>query len=337
MNHKRQARNRRGGRLYATLIVLLLLLGGYGITSFNKDTSAPSANPVLSQSALLKDVQLAWPAVGQAAVGSVEDGLLSRSSDTQGRSTASMAKVIAALAIMEKQPFDLGQGGLTISITRDDIANMNTYVAEDGSVLPLLIGTKLTQYQAMQRMLLKSDNTMADILTERIFGSQEAYILYANNMLQRRGLSRTVVADASGFNPKTVSTPSEMVSIGIAAVKNPVIAEIVSQQQAKISGLRAPIENTNQLLGTDGVVGIKTGTTDEAGSCLLFAARYTDKNEKEKTIVGVIMGDTDHDSLYRDSRKLLASVKQVFGLVAVQPETQSTSNLDMSLQKYSEQ
>jgi len=52
------------------------------------------------------------------------------------------------------------------------------------------------------------------------------------------------------------------------------------------------IQNTNQLLGTDGVLGIKTGTTDEAGSCLLFAARYACRGRAKVTIVGVIMGDT---------------------------------------------
>jgi len=307
-------------RLYAILFVILLLLGGYGVASFFKDKSVPSAEVVPSQLTIAEDVQLAWPAVGQAAVASVEDRLLARSSDNEkSRPIASMAKVITALAIMEKQPFKLGADGQTYTITKEDIDSMVTYISEEGSVQPLLIGTKLTQYEAMQRMLMASDNNMADILTERIFGSKEAYVSYANDMLKRMGLNRTVIADASGFNPKTASTPSEMVTVGIAALKNPVIAEIVAQPQAQILGDRYPIfKNTNQMLGTDGVIGIKTGTTDEAGSCLLFAARYTAEDGKKVTIVGVIMGDTSHDSLYSDSGKLLTSAKQSFGLVAAQ-------------------
>ncbi len=132
---------------------------------------------------------------------------------------------------------------------------------------------------------------------------------YAQDMLQRMGLSRTVVADASGFSPATVSTPSELVAIGIAALKNPVIAEIVAQPQAQIPGIGI-IKNTNQLLGTDGVIGIKTGTTDEAGHCLLFAARHAAEDGQKVTIVGVIMGDKNATSLYRDSRDLLESAKQ---------------------------
>jgi serine-type D-Ala-D-Ala carboxypeptidase (penicillin-binding protein 5/6) len=153
-------------------------------------------------------------------------------------------------------------------------------------------------------MLIASDNNIADILVERIFGSKEAYVSYAQDMLKRMGLSRTVVADASGFSPDIVSTPSEMVVIGIAALQNPVIAEIVAQPQAQIPDIGI-ITNTNQLLGADGVIGIKTGTTNEAGSCLLFAARYAARDGQEVTIVGVSMGDTDHPSLFSDSRKLL--------------------------------
>ncbi len=271
---------------------------------------------------LQQDVQLAWPAVGQAAIGSVEDGLLARSSDYEKvRPTASIAKVITALAIMEKQPFKPGQEGQTYTITRNDIATLNGYILEGGSVLPLLIGMKMTQYQAMQRMLMASDNNMADILAERIFGSKEAYVLSAQNMLKRMGLSQTVVADASGFSSATVSTPSELVAIGIAALKNPVISKIVGQKQAQtpVAGI---IKNTNQLLGRDGIIGIKTGTTDEAGSCLLFAAHYTAKDGKTGTIVGVIMGDRNHSSLFKDSRELLSSAKQGFGLI----ESQSMGN-----------
>jgi D-alanyl-D-alanine carboxypeptidase (penicillin-binding protein 5/6) len=313
--HDRRARKPRRGLLFAGLFsVTLLLFCGYGVASFIKDKSMLSAETVPSPATLAEDVQLAWPAAGQAAVGSVEDGLLASSSDNEEpRPTASIAKVITALAIMEKQPFELGQAGQTYTITAKDIANMRAYIAENGSVQPLLIGMELTQYQAMQRMLIASDNNIADMLVEREFGSMETYTSYAQGMLQRMGLSRTVVADASGFSPATVSTPSELVAIGIAALKNPVIAEIVAQPQVQIP--EGIITNTNQLLGVDGVIGIKTGTTDEAGHCLLFAARYAAGDGQEVTIVGVIMGDTNATSLFSDSRKLLASAKQGFGLV----------------------
>ncbi len=323
-----QTKNPRQRLFIGLFCVILLLFGYYGITSFSKDTPTPLAETAPAHTTLVEDMQLVWPAVGQAAIGSVEDGLIARSSDKEKvRPIASMSKVITALAIMEKQPFELGDDGQTYTITVDDIASMSEYIAQEGSVEPLLIGMELTQYQAMQRMLIASDNNIADILVERIFGSQEAYVSYANNMLKHMGLSQTVVTDASGFSPKTVSTPSEMVMIGIAVLKNPVIAKIVAQSQTRMSiGQKdLVLTNTNQLLGTDGVIGIKTGITNEAGGCLLFAARYADQDGQEVTIVGVVMGSRNAGSRFNDSRKLLVSVRQGFNLA----ETKSLNDVEI--------
>jgi D-alanyl-D-alanine carboxypeptidase (penicillin-binding protein 5/6) len=236
-----------------------------------------------------------------------------------------MAKVITALAIMKKQPVSIGQTNPTYTITAEDVANYQAYVAQGGSVVPVYEGMKLTQYEAMQAMLIPSANNMADLLVDRVFGSKKAYTAYAQNMLKQMGLTHTAVADASGFSPDTTSTPSELVAIGIAALKDPVISEIVSQPLAQIPGVGL-VQNTNELLGADGVIGIKTGTTDEAGNCLLFAARTTAKNGQGKTIVGVIMGDRDAISLFSDSSQLLASAKQALGV----SENESNGSVDMS-------
>jgi D-alanyl-D-alanine carboxypeptidase (penicillin-binding protein 5/6) len=198
-------------------------------------------------------------------------------------------------------------------LTTQDVANYRAHVASGGSVMPVHAGMVLTQYQALQAMLIVSGNNIADSLVEKVFGSEQAYVSYAQNMLRSMGLSKTVVADASGFSANTVSTPSELVTIGIAALKNPVIAQIVAQKQAELPDV-GTIKNTNQLLGTNGVIGIKTGTTNQAGSCLLFAANYVAQDGQKMTIVGVIMGDADAQSLYGDSQQLLASVKRGFGL-----------------------
>jgi D-alanyl-D-alanine carboxypeptidase (penicillin-binding protein 5/6) len=256
------------------------------------------------------DLQIEWPAFGQAAVGSMANGVLASSlTNEKVRPIASMAKVVTALAVLEKQPVEPGQDGQSYIMTVKDISNMKAHISQGGSVLPIFIGMKMTQHQAMQRMLTASDNTAADILIERVFGSEKSYLLFAGKMLKRMGLNRTHIADASGLNPATVSTPSELIVIGIAALKNPVIAGIVSRQHTKVpvAGL---IKNTNELLGTMGVIGIKTGTTRAAGSCLLFAARYTNRKGNQDTLIAVIMGEKSHVNLYKYSKDLLVSAKK---------------------------
>ncbi len=295
------------------IMVGLLCLVLLAYSCFSKDSNDKSLKR------LQAGEQLKWPAEGQAAIGSIKAGVLALSSGNEKlQPIASITKVITALAIMEKQPFRPGQKGSTYHITSNDIERNNVYKSDGGSALPLFTGMKLTQAEAMQRMLMASDNIMADVLVERIFGSMDMYVSYSNEMLKRMGLTQTVVADASGFNPETVSTASELIEIGIAALRNPVIAKIVAQQQAAIpeAGI---IKNTNQMLGINGTIGIKTGTTDKAGSCLLFAARYTTSAGKKDTIIGVIMGDKNHERLYADSRALLLSAKNNYGGVDVQP------------------
>jgi D-alanyl-D-alanine carboxypeptidase (penicillin-binding protein 5/6) len=280
----------------------------------------PTHAPIVEvQPRTLDGTRLSWPANGYAAIGTVEDGVLARSSDDeQPRAIASMAKIITALAVMKKQPFDVGQDGQTYVFTMEDVQGMNHQIEENGSVLPVLLDHQLTQRQALQRILIASDNNTADKLTREIFGSQAAYVSYANAMLKRMGLSRTTVADASGLDSSTVSTPSEMIVIGIAAMKNPIIAEIVAQPQAQMPGVPGGIiTNTNELLGRDGVVGIKTGTTNLAGYCLLFSARFNDEDSKAVTVVGVVMGSENTASRFNDSLALLQSAQRELGLSAL--------------------
>src|SRR4030095_14194823 len=107
------------------LLVALIFIGFLVHSFFSKERNETLLKP------LQQNVQLAWPAVGQAAFGSVEEGLLARSSDNEKmRPTASIAKVITALAIMERQPFKPGQEGQTYTITRNDISNLNAYIFE---------------------------------------------------------------------------------------------------------------------------------------------------------------------------------------------------------------
>jgi D-alanyl-D-alanine carboxypeptidase (penicillin-binding protein 5/6) len=71
------------------------------------------------------------------------------------------------------------------------------------------------------------------------------------------------------------------------------------------------ITNSNDLLGVAGVRGIKTGTLDEAGACLLFAADYLVGGETV-TIVGAVLGGVDHKTINAQVRTLLEDVEQSF-------------------------
>jgi D-alanyl-D-alanine carboxypeptidase (penicillin-binding protein 5/6) len=170
---------------------------------------------------------------------------------------------------------------------QDDVDLFNYYYSRDGSVAQVSAGEQLSEFQALQAMLLPSANNIADSMARWAFGSVDAYVAYANTMVKNMGLSQTTVGGASGFADNTTSTATDLVKLGIAALNNPAIAQVVNQVSAQIP-VAGTVNNVNWLLGQDGVVGIKTGNTDKAGGCYLFAAKRS-LSGHEFTIVGAIL------------------------------------------------
>lgn len=228
-----------------------------------------------------------WPSTGNAAIGAKGFGVLQSNNGDAATPTASIAKVILAMAILKEKPLNQGDTGPEIKITQADEDLYNNDLAQNGSVVPVQIGQNLTEYQALQAVLLPSGNNIATTLANWGFGSVENYIKYAKTMLAEMGLSKTNLADASGYSPQTVSTPNELVLIGSKAMENPVFAEIVGQTSATIP-VAGTVNNVNSVLGERDIDGIKTGNTDEAGGCFLFSATRA-INGKPVTLIGAVM------------------------------------------------
>jgi len=132
-------------------------------------------------------------------------------------------------------------------------------------------------------------------------------------MVKRLGLMDTVVAkDASGMSPDTVSTPKDLVKLGELALNHPLIAEIVSQPSATIP-VHGTIYSANSRLGYNNIIGIKTGLTDEAGGCFLFAAKHTLEG-KTATIIGIVRGAPTLPSALSSSVALANSAKNSFSI-----------------------
>jgi len=257
---------------------------------------------------------LTWPARGEAAIGAQGFGLLDTHGPETPLPTASIAKVVTAMALLEQKPLNLGQQGPSMTIGASDVALYQKYAAQDGSRIPVTIGEDLTEYQILQALMLPSANNIADSVATWVFGSVPSYTEYANQMVKRLGLTHTTIADdASGFLPGTVSTPSDLVKLGLAAMKNPVLAQVVSQPQANLPVIGA-VHNVNAPLGQKGIVGIKTGNTDQAGGCFLFAANYTPVSNHTVTIVGAVMGAADLGDALSSSLPLLASAQRNFSV-----------------------
>ena len=298
------------------LIVLMAVLAVYTGYCLLRPLETPKTTllpPVLSGSV---DVNVPWPSAKQSAFGADGFGLLSSHNEQTPMPTASIAKVITAYAVLEKKPLSPGQQGPMITITPQDQASYYNYAAIDGSVVPVYAGEKISQYQALQAMMLPSANNIADTTAIWAFGSLEAYRNYANSMVKRLGMTQTTVgSDASGFSPTTLSTGRDLVRLADAALDNPVFSEIIGQSQATFPEY-GTIENVNSLLGTSGIRGIKTGNTDEAGGCFLGAADVV-INGKKITVITAILGAPNRTQALRQTVPMVQSAVSLFRTVHV--------------------
>jgi D-alanyl-D-alanine carboxypeptidase (penicillin-binding protein 5/6) len=239
---------------------------------------------------------LSWPPAGQAALGAKGYGILETHGDQTPAPTASVAKVFTALAILAQKPLTADRQGPVITITQTDLDSYETYFTQGGSLVPVALGEQISERQALEALLLPSANNMADTLARWAFGSVDNYISYINQFNAQLGLTQTHIADASGFSPSTVSSAQDLVKIGQLAVANPVLASIVSEQEATIP-VAGVIHNTNWLLGDNGINGIKTGNTDAAGGCFLFSSQQQIAAKKITVIGAVMSAPTLQDAL----------------------------------------
>jgi serine-type D-Ala-D-Ala carboxypeptidase (penicillin-binding protein 5/6) len=302
--------------LVAALMAALIPAGLVAV--YNRPLS-----PVTAEQVVASDVtfgsrpSLAWPGQGQAAIGLEGLDVLETSGAAKPLPTASVAKVMTALLTLEGRPLSSGETGPSITVTDDDVITYQQDRAEGQSVVEVAVGEQLTEYQALQALLLPSANNIATLLARWIAGSELAFSLRMNARAAQIGMTQSTFADASGFSPQTVSVPADLVRLGQAAMRNPVFAEIVDQQQVTlpIDGLR---NNVNAVLGLDGIVGIKTGNTDQAPGVYLAAAVYQVPAGPSLLIVLALQGQPSLATAtgglpgaFDAARTLLASVRSV--------------------------
>jgi serine-type D-Ala-D-Ala carboxypeptidase (penicillin-binding protein 5/6) len=299
--------------LFILIICLILAAGGYSFWALKRTPKEllPSA-AVNDVSVQVPPTKLSWPSGGQTAVGILGTGILDTHNTQTPAPTASTAKMITALLVLKAHPLALNQTGPEITMTAADVAIYNAYLAEQGSVVQVTAGEQLSEYQMLEAMLLPSANNIADTLATWAYGSLTAYSAAANTFLQDQGLDSTHIgSDASGFLPTSTSTASDLVKIGELLMKNPVLAQIVGEKTMTGIPLVTDNRNVNWLLGTDNIIGVKTGNTDQAGGVFVGAATANIDN-KTVTVITAQMGSPTLQAALNSSLPLIESAQANF-------------------------
>ncbi len=300
------------------MAAVIIVLGIYVVWALIRPL--PAVPPTINESALQTRApagSLKWPGQYQAAVSILGSSMMETHGKQQPSPTASTAKMITALVVLQQKPLSPGEKGPTITLNANDVNIYKNYVAEDGSLVPVKAGEKISEYQMLQAMLLPSANNMADSLAIWAFGSLKNYQQAANQYLEENGLVETHVGkDASGFDPSTTSTAEDLVGVGELVMQDPVLKQIVGQSSASGIPVAGNIRNVNFLLGQDNVIGVKTGNTDQAKGVFVSASRVT-VNGKPVTIVTALMGSPTIYTALSDSATLIKSAQANFKPVTV--------------------
>jgi len=288
------------------VVVLLLLAGTVNYLRPIPDVAASSYRP--AQSTIPgTPPSLPWPSAGSGAVGVSGLGFIADSGDVPPTPAASVAKVMTALVVLADKPLAAGATGPNLIITDQDVATYRADAADQQSVVPVVAGEQLSQFQALEALLIPSGNNIAETLARWDAGSVSAFVGKMNQRAAALHLTHTTFADPAGVSTQTVSTPRDLLALGMAAMQQEVLAQIVNLPQTTLP-VAGTLYNVNGALGQSGIIGIKTGSGLNSGANFLFAATAT-VDGGEVTLFGCVMGQPTLDAAFSAAEALVAAMK----------------------------
>lgn len=226
------------------------------------------------------------------------------------RAPASLLKLVTAMVALQRGRLDR-----EIRVREEDLGVISAAAMQSGDLFTL--------QELLYMLLISSDNAAGMTIARGLAGDVHTYVGWMNQLVSSWGLVDTHFANPHGLDAKDAySTAYDMAIIGMNALRDPTIAGIVGRYEAIVAWRR--LESTNKLLITySGAVGLKTGTTDNAGECLIAAVdRPTGK------VIAVFMGSQDR---FADAHLLLDYFYTNFAELRIDlPQTLQNRYLDES-------
>ena len=241
----------------------------------------PSASPMIEVAGAPSGVKAKGAVLVDAATGQV---LWGRDADTE-RPMASVTKVMTALLVLQG-----GNLGRQIQVPKAAFSYAWKYGGETAALRP---GDVLTAQELLEALLLPSGADAAYTLANAYGPGLDAFVARMNATAVQMGMKDTHFTSPDGLpyptETSTYSTPSDLLMLGLAAMRYPAFRSIVDLRFYHLPKGRGHHDywwdNTDELIGSyPGAVGIKSGYTDDAGHCLLFAAV---RNGRE--LIGVVL------------------------------------------------
>lgn len=244
---------------------------------------------------------------------------------------ASMTKMMSMLLIME-------------AIEKGNIKWTDTVIASEnassmgGSQILLETGEKMSVDELFKGVAIASGNDAVVALAEKIAGTEDAFVKMMNDKAKELGLKNTNFKNPHGLDTSDhYSSAYDMAMIGKELVKHKKVLEYSSIYEYYLrdgTDRKTWLVNTNKLIRFyDGVDGLKTGYTKEAGYCLTATAL---KNGMR--IIAVVMGEPDSKTRNKEVTELLDYAYAQYDLDTIisSKKVIGKKNVNKGKQKYAE-
>lgn len=209
---------------------------------------------------------------------------------------ASVTKLMTALLVYDA----ISEGKLQMTdsykYTQDEL-NLYLY----GSDVNISLGTSVTVDELMSLLLIRSANSSAQALAKMVAGSESAFVQKMNARAKNLGMEKTRFINSHGLpiistDDQNTSTIKDLaILIKELFSKYPEIINYTKKSELNLPRLGLQIKSTNPLLGYKTVDGLKTGTTNRAGRCLITTATEDAEGVDETRRVFAFLFGTKND------------------------------------------
>lgn len=210
---------------------------------------------------------------------------------------ASVTKIMSLLLILEA----LESEKITLL---DEVTASKNAVSMGGSQIWLEVGEKMTVDELLKAVIIASANDACTALGEYVAGSSMAFVKMMNDRAKELGLEHTNFENCTGLDDSVKAHYSSAYDLAIIASEVMKYDLIENYSTVWLDSLRdgkTELNNTNKLVNTyNGITGLKTGTTSNAGFCIAATASRDDLN-----LVAVVLGSDTSDHRFDTASYLL--------------------------------
>ena len=211
------------------------------------------------------------------------------------RACASITKVMTLLLIFEA----IEEGAISF----DDVVTTSEHAKSmGGSDIWLEVGEQMTVHEMIKATAVASANDAAVALAEHLCGSESDFVSKMNERAKELGMKNTTFKNCNGLDEEGhLTTAYDVALMSAELIKHEKIFDYTTIWLDTLRGGETQIVNTNKLLKSyDGITGLKTGTTGDAGSCISATA-----TRNGMSLVAVVLGATTGTDRFKDAAVLL--------------------------------